>query len=142
MRFENRTAIITGAASGMGLVTAQQMAQEGAVVYMVDINEERLQQEAAAIQEAGGKAVPCVCDIRDYDQICAVVEQCVSDHGHVDCVINFAGGFPARMCGLKDGLFIHEPLVWFIICSMAARANRMGARKLTAMPQSSTSSGS
>jgi len=110
MRFENRTAIITGAASGMGLVTSQQMAQEGAVVYMVDINEERLQQEAAAIHEAGGKAVPCVCDIRDYDQICAVVEKCVSEHGHVDCVINFAGGFPARMCGLKDGLFIHEPL--------------------------------
>ena len=74
MRFENRTAIITGAASGMGLVTAQQMAQEGAIVYMVDINEERLQQEATAICEAGGQAVPCVCDIRDYDQICAVVE--------------------------------------------------------------------
>ena len=51
MRFENRTAIITGAASGMGLVTAQQMAQEGAVVYMVDINEERLHQEAAAIRQ-------------------------------------------------------------------------------------------
>ncbi len=110
MRFENRTAIITGAASGMGLVTAQQMAQEGAIAYMVDINEERLQQEAAAIREAGGQAVPCVCDIRDYESICAVVEKCMSEHGHVDYVINFAGGFPARMCGLKDGLFIHEPL--------------------------------
>ena len=42
MRFENRAAIITGAASGMGLVTSQELAKEGAAVYMVDINEQRV----------------------------------------------------------------------------------------------------
>ncbi len=110
MRFENRAAIITGAASGMGLVTSQEFAKEGAAVYMVDINEQRVTAEAEAICAQGGKAVPCVCDIRDFEQIQAVVRKCVTEQGHVDIVVNFAGGFPARMCGLTDGEFIHTPI--------------------------------
>ena len=110
MRFENRAAIITGAASGMGLVTSQELAKEGAAVYMVDINEQRVTAEAEAICAQGGKAVPCVCDIRDFEQIQAVVRKCVTEQGHVDIVVNFAGGFPARMCGLANGEFIHTPV--------------------------------
>lgn len=110
MRFENCAAIITGAASGMGLVTSQELAKEGAAVYMVDVNEQRVTAEAEAIRAEGGKAVPCVCDIRDFEQIQAVVRKCVAEQGHVDIVVNFAGGFPARMCGLTDGEFIHTPV--------------------------------
>lgn len=110
MRFENRTAIITGAASGMGLCASQEMAKEGAIVYMVDVNEVRVTELAQKIVSAGGRAVPCPCDVRDFDQIQAVVNKCLTDEGHVDIVINFAGGFPARMCGCKDGAFIHTPL--------------------------------
>lgn len=110
MRFENRTAIITGAASGMGLCASQEMAKEGAIVYMVDINEARVTELAQEIVAAGGRAVPCACDVRDFDQIQAVVDKCLANEGHVDIVVNFAGGFPARMCGLKDGAFIHTPL--------------------------------
>lgn len=110
MRFENRAAIITGAASGMGLVTSQELAKEGATVYMVDVNEQRVTAEAEAIRAQGGKGVPCVCDIRDFEQIQAVVRKCVAEQGHVDIVVNFAGGFPARMCGLTDGEFIHTPV--------------------------------
>lgn len=110
MRFENRAAIITGAASGMGLVTSQELAKEGAAVYMVDVNEQRVTAEAEAIRAQGGKAVPCVCDIRDFEQIQAVVRKCVAERGHVDIVVNFAGGFPARMCGLTNGEFIHTPV--------------------------------
>ena len=110
MRFENRTAIITGAASGMGLCASQEMAKEGAIVYMVDVNEARVTELAQEIVSAGGHAVPCPCDVRDFDQIQAVVNKCLTDEVHVDIVINFAGGFPARMCGCKDGAFIHTPL--------------------------------
>lgn len=110
MRFENRAAIITGAASGMGLVTSQELAKEGAAVYMVDINEQRVTAEAEAICAQGGKAVPYICDIRDFEQIQAVVRKCVTEQGHVDIVVNFAGGFPARMCGLANGEFIHTPV--------------------------------
>lgn len=108
-RFENRTAIITGAASGMGLLMSQEMVKEGAVVYMVDNDETKLKEEVKKISDPGA-VVPCVCDIREYEQIQKVVEQCVEERGHVDIVVNFAGGFPARMCKLKDGLFIHTPV--------------------------------
>lgn len=109
-RFENKTAIITGAASGMGLVMSQEMTKEGAIVYMVDNNEVRLMEEAEKIKKNGGQVVGCVCDIRDYEQIQNTVERCITEQGHVDIVVNFAGGFPARMCGQQDGQFIHTPL--------------------------------
>ena len=54
MRFEGRTAIITGAASGMGLLTSQKLAEEGAIVYMADINEERLEREALGVPHVRG----------------------------------------------------------------------------------------
>ena len=110
MRFQGKTAIVTGAASGMGLTAARELSKEGATVYMVDINAQRVEECAEEINTQGGKAVPCPCDVREYEQICGVVERCKREQGHIDIVINFAGGFPARMCGLKDGLFIHTPL--------------------------------
>ncbi|NLV73726.1 MAG: SDR family oxidoreductase [Chloroflexi bacterium] len=110
MRFQDRTAIITGAASGMGLLTSQEMAKEGAVVYMVDINEAPLHESAQAICSHGGRAVPCVCDVREYEQIRAVVGQCMGEQGRVDIVINFAGGCAARVWGLEDGSFTRLPL--------------------------------
>lgn len=110
MRFQGRIAIITGAASGMGLVASQEMAKEGAIVYMVDVNQARVTQEAEAICAADGRAVPCVCDIRDYAQIQSVVDRCIAEQGCIDVIINFAGGFPARMCNIEDKSFIHEPI--------------------------------
>lgn len=109
-RFEGRSAIVTGAASGMGLLTAEKLAKEGAYVYMVDINAEKLAIEAEAIKQNGGNAAACVCDLREFDQICAVADKVMADLGHIDILVNFAGGFPPRMCGLSDGSFVHEPL--------------------------------
>ncbi len=101
---------MTGAASGMGLVTAQKLAEEGACVYMVDINAEGLAKEAGEITERGGIAFPCVTDVREYEQIEAVVGRVINEKGNVDILINFAGGFPPRMCGLTDRSFEHEPI--------------------------------
>lgn len=58
-RFINRTVIITGAASGMGFLLSQEMAKEGAIVYMVDINEKSLKEKADKITDIG-QVVPCV----------------------------------------------------------------------------------
>ena len=58
MRFQGRTAIITGAASGMGLVASQEMAKEGAVIYMVDINEERLRQAGRTFAAMAARRCP------------------------------------------------------------------------------------
>lgn len=109
-RFEGRSAVVTGAASGMGLLTSQKLAEQGATVYMVDINAQRLEEEAKNISERGGKATACVCDLREFAQICAVADRVMAEQGHIDILINFAGGFPPRMCNLEDRSFIHEPI--------------------------------
>ena len=68
MRFENRTAIITGAASGMGLCASQEMAKEGAIVYMVDVNAARVTELAQEIVSAADAPCParemCAISIR------------------------------------------------------------------------------
>ena len=96
-RFQGRTALVTGAASGMGLVASRMFAQEGAKVYIVDIDEERANAAAKEICAEGNHAVACICDVRDYAQIVAVVEQCIQEENAIDIIVNFAGGFPARM---------------------------------------------
>ena len=98
-RFEDKVALVTGAASGMGLLACQMLAQEGAHVLMLDINEEIIEKEAAEICAQGGDAIAMKTDVRRYEDIEAAVEKAVSFYGHVDITISFAGGAPSRMCG-------------------------------------------
>ena len=64
--FENKTAIVTGAASGMGLLFSKQFTDVGGNVVMADINAENLKREAELINLSGkGKACPIVCDVRN-----------------------------------------------------------------------------
>lgn len=62
--FQGKTAIITGAASGMGLLCAQRLAENGANVVMADADEEAVRRKAQAIAEQGGSAMPAVVDVR------------------------------------------------------------------------------
>ncbi|MBQ7386966.1 MAG: SDR family oxidoreductase [Clostridia bacterium] len=99
MEFSGKCAISTGAASGMGLLFAENFAALGGDVVMCDINEEALREHAAAINEKGaGRAVICVCDVRDYAQVCAARDFAVSEFGRIDVMANFAGGTAVRMC--------------------------------------------
>ena len=96
--FKGKTAIFTGAASGMGLLCSQCYAAEGGNVLMVDVNEEALRKEANAINAKGvGKAVACVADIRKYDEVCAVRDLAVQTFGSIDLLISFAGPLPSSM---------------------------------------------
>ena len=56
MRFQDKVALITAAASGIGRATTDIMAHEGAIVVAVDIHEERLDRTVAALNEGGGRA--------------------------------------------------------------------------------------
>ena len=67
--FQGKTAIVTGAASGMGLLCAQRLAENGANVVMVDVNEESLNGKAAEITKKGGSVKTAVVDVRFYDQV-------------------------------------------------------------------------
>jgi len=98
MEFAGKTAISTGAASGMGLLFAQNWAELGGNVLMCDVNEEVLTEKAAAINAAGkGKAIGFVCDVRDYQQVCAARDKAVEAFGSIDVMANFAGGTAVRM---------------------------------------------
>ena len=100
--FKGKTAISTGAASGMGLLFAQEWARFGGNVVMCDVNEETLAQKVREINEKGvGKAIGLSCDVRDYAQVCNVRDKAVEVFGSIDIMCNFAGGTARRV--LKVG---------------------------------------
>ena len=101
MDFTNKVAISTGAASGMGLLFAQNFAQLGGNVVMCDVNEAVLAEKVAEINEKGqGKALGVLCDVRDYAQVCAARDKAVAAFGRIDIMANFAGGTAVRMCNV------------------------------------------
>ena len=101
MNFSNKTAISTGAASGMGLLFAQNWAKLGGNVVMCDVNEPILQEKVAQINAQGmGRAIGLVCDVRDYAQVCAARDRAVAEFGSIDVMANFAGGTAVRMRGV------------------------------------------
>jgi NAD(P)-dependent dehydrogenase (short-subunit alcohol dehydrogenase family) len=111
MRFTDRVAIITGAASGMGLRTAQRLAAEGARVLLTDVNEEAVIRAAEEIREPRGEALGLRVDVRDYDQIKAAVALALEKYGRVDILHNCAGGYPARMRGCPGPFHEVDPEV-------------------------------
>ena len=98
MDFTNKTAIATGAASGMGLLFSQNFAELGGNVVMCDVNEEALDKCVREINEKGkGRAIGVVCDVRDYSQVCHARDIAVETFGSIDIMCNFAGGTAVRM---------------------------------------------
>ena len=99
MDFTGKVAISTGAASGMGLLFAENFAALGGDVLMCDVNEAVLCEKVAEINAKGkGRAVAMVCDVRDYAQVCAARDKAVAEFGRIDVMANFAGGTAVRMC--------------------------------------------
>ena len=98
MDFSGQVAISTGAASGMGLLFAQNFAELGGNVAMCDVNEQALNETVAEINAKGkGKALAIVCDVRDYTQVCAARDKTVEAFGRIDIMLNFAGGSSTRI---------------------------------------------
>lgn len=98
MNFNDKVAISTGAASGMGLLFAENFAALGGNVVMCDVNEKVLFEKVEAINEKGnGRAVGVICDVRDYAQVCAARDRAVAEFGRIDIMANFAGGTAVRM---------------------------------------------
>jgi NAD(P)-dependent dehydrogenase (short-subunit alcohol dehydrogenase family) len=89
MRFDNKIAVITAAANGIGRATAEIMAREGAVVVCVDNHPERLD---AAVAALGPRAHGRLCNALDQSQVDAVVAGVVSEFGRIDILVNAVGG--------------------------------------------------
>ena len=99
MNFTNKTAISTGAASGMGLLFSENWASLGGNILMCDVNEKVLLEKVEEINSKGkGKAIGIICDVRKYDEVCAVCDKAVENFGSIDLMANFAGGTAVRMC--------------------------------------------
>ncbi|MCY4145935.1 MAG: glucose 1-dehydrogenase [Chloroflexi bacterium] len=91
MRFANKTAIVTGAATGIGAATALAFGAEGAQVVLADINQADLDERVAEIQANGGKAIAVQVDVSQASQVQRMVEAAVAAFGGVDCLVASAG---------------------------------------------------
>jgi NAD(P)-dependent dehydrogenase (short-subunit alcohol dehydrogenase family) len=89
--FQGQVALVTGAASGMGLATARAFATAGASVVLSDINEASLGAATSALTSAGHKAIGVLCDVADEAQVEAMVKKAVSTFGRLDAAFNNAG---------------------------------------------------
>lgn len=87
-RFENRTAVVTGGASGIGLAATRRLVTEGASVVIGDISEDAL---AAARAELGDAALTQVVDVRNEAQVAGLVQVAVAQLGSIDLAVNAAG---------------------------------------------------
>lgn len=91
MNLKDKIAVVTGAASGIGLATAAGLAEAGATVILGDIAEENGKQAAQDIHDAGGKAEFVRLDVCDLTSIAAFAETVTGRFGAVDIVANVAG---------------------------------------------------
>ncbi|AZQ34587.1 glucose 1-dehydrogenase [Streptomyces cyaneochromogenes] len=92
-RFTGRTALVTGAGSGIGRAIAVAFASEGAQVVVAGRRREPLDETMALIEEAGGKALAVTADVTAADEIQAVVDAAVDRFGTLDVAVNNAGVF-------------------------------------------------
>lgn len=90
-RFENRVAVVSGAAQGMGKAVADRLSQEGATVVAVDINGDGAKATAKLL---GGKSYGVACDIGDEDQVNKLFADVASKFGKLDVLVNVAAIVP------------------------------------------------
>ncbi|HET6409867.1 MAG TPA: glucose 1-dehydrogenase [Chthoniobacteraceae bacterium] len=89
--FTGKVALVTGAAAGMGLATAQAFAEAGANVVLADFREDVVHAEAEKLVAAGHKAIAVRCDVSDDSQVAAMVDRTIAEYGRLDAAFNNAG---------------------------------------------------
>jgi 3-oxoacyl-[acyl-carrier protein] reductase len=91
MRFANKVAVVTGAASGIGAATAKRLASEGAAVACLDVKEDGLAKVVEEINGSGGKAIAVACDVSKKADVDAAFAKTLAEFKAVHLVINNAG---------------------------------------------------
>ena len=89
---ENKVALITGAGRGIGRAIAVALAKEGAqVIINYNGSEKKALEVKQLIEEQGGKAVTCQCDVSDFTACEKMIRDVVAEFGHLDILVNNAG---------------------------------------------------
>ena len=95
MRFQGKTAVITGGAKGFGQAFATALAEEGCRVILVDVDQDQLKASAQAIGRLRGGSASAearVCDVTDKGQVTELMAHVLESYGAIDILINNAGG--------------------------------------------------
>ncbi len=96
-RFDGKTAVVTGAGRNIGREIALAFAAEGAAVVVCDVNAENARDAVREIEEAGGRAMAAVFDVRDREKAFACADAALSRFGRIDILVNNAGGSAALL---------------------------------------------
>ena len=93
MRLKGKIALVTGAAGGIGSVTAKRFAEEGATLILSDINKEGCEKVHKEIEKNGKKGGTVIMtDVTKEDEIVAMFSQVKKEYGRLDILANIAGG--------------------------------------------------
>jgi 3-oxoacyl-[acyl-carrier protein] reductase len=106
MRLQNRVAIITGGANGIGRATAQRFADEGAIVVICDLRQAEIDKAVQSLKTGGAEASGFVIDVTKRDTVDAMVKQVKERYRRIDILVNNAGiTKDARLIKMSDADF-------------------------------------
>ncbi|MBM7365592.1 SDR family NAD(P)-dependent oxidoreductase [Gordonia hydrophobica] len=96
MRLQDKVALVTGAAQGLGRAIATAMAQDGADVVICDIQEQKLHDVAREIEALGRRCLPVVCDVSSPTEVASMFATAAERFGTVHILVNNAAKVPTR----------------------------------------------
>lgn len=131
LSLEGKSALVTGASSGLGAFFARVLAEAGAKVAVVARRVQNLEKLADEITAAGGVAIPIECDVTDSARVAATIDRAWDEFGRLDILVNNAGIADAGSMPEKLAHEIFEETVRINLFGVWYACKEAGARMLS-----------